>query len=119
MNAKRLFHAGGAGAAQRGGGFLVGDIAGDENDSGGEFGAMGGDPGVDLGAIDASGGPHVGDDAMKIATLEQSQGVGTGFGGNDGVSVALQDGAHQSHDGRFVFNQKHWRVSGFSSCLSS
>src|SRR5260370_34828583 len=100
MNAKRLFHARGASAAQRGSGFLVGNIAGDENDPGGEFGAMGGDPGVDLGAIDASGSAHVGDDAMKIATLEQPQGVGPGFGGNDRISVALQYRAHQSHDDR-------------------
>src|SRR5216684_1445403 len=101
MNAKRLFHAGSARAAQRGSGFLVGNIASDENDPGGEFGAMGGDPGIDLGAIDPSGSAHVGDDTMKIATLKQSQGVSAGFGRNDGVSVALQDGAYQSHDGRF------------------
>src|SRR5258708_39714233 len=98
MNAKRLFHAGGAGAAQRGSGFLVGDIAGDENDPGGEFGAMSGDPGVDLGAIDPSGGAHVRNNAVKIAGLQQSQGVSAGFGRNHGVSVALQDGAYQSHN---------------------
>src|SRR5260370_12438104 len=115
MNAKRLFHARGAGAAQRGSGFLVGNIASDEDDPGGEFGAMGGDPGKDLGAIDASGGAHVGDDAMKIATLEQSQGVGTRFGRNDGISVALQDGAHQSHHVRFIFDYKHWRTSDVSA----
>jgi hypothetical protein len=54
---------------------------------------MGGDPGIDLGAIDASGGAHIGDDAVKIAVLEQAQGVGAGFGGNDGIAVALENGA--------------------------
>jgi len=56
---------------------------------------------------------------MEIAALEQSQGVSAGFGRNHGVSVALQDGAHQSHNGRFIFNQKHRRTGGFSSCLIS
>ena len=80
---------------------------------------MSGDPGVDLRTVDSSGGTHVGDDAMEIAALEQSQGVSTGFGRNHGVSVALQDGAHQGHYGRFIFNQKHRRTGGFSSCLIS
>jgi hypothetical protein len=80
---------------------------------------MSGDPGIDLGAIDASGRAHVGDDAVKIAVLEQAQGFGARFGGNDGVTVALENGTHQCHDGRFVFNQKHRRTGGFSSCLSS
>jgi hypothetical protein len=56
---------------------------------------------------------------MEIAALEQSQGVSAGFSRNHGVSMALQDGAYQSHNGRFIFNQKHRRTGGFSSCLIS
>jgi hypothetical protein len=55
---------------------------------------MGGDPGIDLGAIDAAGGAHVGDDAVKIAVGQQAEGFGAGFGGNDPVSVALENGAY-------------------------
>ena len=78
---------------------------------------MRGDPGIDLGAIYTSGSTHVGDNTVKIAIGEQTQGFGAGFGGHDGVSVALQNGAHQGHHGGFVFNQKHGRTGGFGSCL--
>src|SRR4030088_151183 len=117
MNAERFFHTGRSGAAQRGSGFLVGDIAGDKNQAGSQLGAMSGNPGIYLGAIDASGRAHVGDDAMKIAVRQQSQCIGAGFGRNNRVSVAFENGAYQSHDGRFVFDQKHSRISGFSSSL--
>jgi hypothetical protein len=58
-----------------------------------------------LGAIDAAGGAHVGDDAVKFAVGEQAQGFGAGFGGDDMIAVALQYGAHQGQDGRFIFDE--------------
>ena len=62
-----FLHAGSAGLAQRGHGFFIGDIAGDEDDAGGQFGAVLRDPGVDVGSVHASGGAHVGDDAQKFS----------------------------------------------------
>jgi hypothetical protein len=48
MDAKRLFDARRTGPTQGSSGFFVGNIAGDENDAGSEFRAMGGDPGMDM-----------------------------------------------------------------------
>src|SRR5271166_603404 len=80
---------------------------------------MVGDPGIDLGAIDASGGAHVGDHAVELASLEQAQGFGAGFGGDDTVTMALEDSAHQSHDGGLVLNEEDRCEIGFGVWLGS
>ena len=54
---------------------------------------MGGNPGVHLGAVDAAGRAHVGDDAEELAFFEQAQGFGAGLDADDFIAVALESGA--------------------------
>jgi hypothetical protein len=95
MDAKWLFHAGRARAAQRRSGFLVGNVAGDEDQARGEFRAIGGDPGIDLGAIDAAR-----ECACRRRRRENRRfPAGAGLqrrirSAHDGVAMALQNGAH-------------------------
>jgi hypothetical protein len=60
---------------------------------------------------------------MKVAGLEQTQGVGAGFGGDNLVSVAFENGVDQGHDGWFVLDEQQGREGGlgfgFSSVLHS
>src|SRR5450755_1767633 len=117
MDAKWLFHARRARAAQRRRSFFIGNVAGDKDEATGQTWAVDGNPGINLSAIDSARSAHVGDDAVKIAGLQQAQRFRARFSRYDAVAVALKHGAHQRHDGRFVFNQQHSRSSGFGSSL--
>src|SRR5208282_5646809 len=117
LDPKWLFHAGRAGTEQRGCGCLVGHVAGDKDEPAGQFRAVDSKPGMDLGAIDASGHAHVRDHPVKIAFLEQPQSLGAGLGAHDGIAVAFEGGADKGQHGRFIFNQEHRRGKGNCFCL--
>ena len=79
LDQERLFHARRARLLKGGYGFFVGNIAGNKNHFRRQFGTVVGDPGMDLRPIDAPRSAHVRDNALKIATRQQSQCFGAGL----------------------------------------
>ena len=73
LNTKRLLEIRRANLAQGGYGFFVGIVAGDDDYPVDKIGAIGGNPGMDLRAIDATGRAHVGNHAKKLAFFQQTQ----------------------------------------------
>ena len=71
------------------------------------------DPVVNIGAIDATGRAHVGDDAEKVSGLEAAQAIGAGLAAHDRIAAALENGAHIAHDGRLILDQQHGQADGF------
>ena len=107
MHAERLLQVKRADLAQRGDGFFVGVVAGDDDDFVFQIRAMGSDPGMDLCAVDAAGRAHVGDHAQELAFFQQTQGFGAALDADDIIAVAFERGAHQRHDGRFILDKEN------------
>ncbi len=97
---------------KRGDGFFIGDVAGDKHDPRRQFGPVLRDPGVDIGAVHASGRAHVGDHAQKFSRLQQPQSFGAGFGANHGVAAAFQRGSDVGHHGRLILDEQHRQTEG-------
>src|SRR5580704_466525 len=93
--------------AQGGDGFFVGIVARNDDDFVDEIRAIGGNPGVDLGAVDAAGRAHVRDHAEELAFFQQTQGFGAALDADDLIAVALERGADQGHDGGLVFDEQN------------
>ena len=73
----------------------------------GQIGAVTGDPGMHLAAVDAAGRAHVGNDAEKCSVLQQAESIHAGFAADHRISAALESGLHIGHDGRLIFDEQH------------
>src|SRR5215471_10622470 len=64
------------------------------------------DPGVDVGATDAAGRPHVRDNAAEPSPLQQTNSVGSRVGRGASVTVALQGVAEEGDYRAFVLDKQ-------------
>src|SRR5579884_2560441 len=110
LNPEWLLNAGSAGGAEQPPGFFVDDVTGNENDAAQQLGAMGGEPGMDVGAGDAAGGPHVRDDAAHRLLLQQIERLEPGTRRDHGVAAAFERGTHEGDDGRLIVDDENGRV---------
>ena len=74
---------------------------------------------MDVGAINAAGGTHVGNYAEKLSRFQQAQAFDAGLGANHGVAAALQGGSNIGHYGGLVLDEQHGQSSGFSDSICS
>src|ERR1700722_1872292 len=115
LHTKRLFQIEGADLAQSSYRFFIGVIAGNDHYLVDKVRTMFLNPGVNLSAIDATRRSHIRNHTEVLTFFEQAQGFGPGFDASNFVATTFKSGAHQSHDGGLVFDEKNWQGSGLES----
>src|SRR6202020_1159813 len=98
LHAERFLQIERADLAEGGDSFFVGIVAGDDDNSIDEIGAVGGNPGMDLGSVDAAGCAHIRDDAEVLAFFQKAQSFGAGFDADDLVSATLERSGYRSEE---------------------
>src|SRR3984885_6050450 len=104
LHPKGFLHARGAGLVQGGDRLLVGNIAGNKDDSRSQIGTISRHPGVYLASIHPTGRAHVGYHAQERAIFQQSQRIHARLAADYGISATFESRLHIGHDGGLVFD---------------